>query len=256
MMAYGKVVYDQTRVANWTNAIGAAIGVNGDVKDVAMQLQPGQMNAAVFNAFETAIRTTKDIVGANDAALGNVDPKNTSAIIAVQKQSSVPLEGIKSRLYQLIEDLGLIWLDFMINKYGIERKIAYKESNREKVAKFKGTDYKNIPWKIRIDVGASSYWSEITSMQTLDNLLSAEKISFLQYLDRLPNGMIPKKQELIDELKAQIEQEQQVLTDKQVQYEKMAKFMETLPPEIQNQLKALPPEQMEQQIMNMMQAPM
>jgi hypothetical protein len=93
-------------------------------------------------------------------------------------------------------------------------------------------------------------------MQTLDNLLSAEKISFLQYLDRLPNGMIPKKQELIDELKAQIEQEQQVLTDKQVQYEKMAKFMETLPPEIQNQLKALPPEQMEQQIMNMMQAPM
>lgn len=248
MTAFGKVVYDRSRIRSWNNTIGAAIGVDGDIRDVATQLQPGQMNNMVVEVFNQAISMTKDLSGANDAALGNVDPKNTSAIIAVQKQSSVPLEGIKARLYQLVEDLGLIWLDFMVNKYGVERKIAYKESEKEKIASFKGTDYKDIPWKIKIDVGPSSYWSEITSMQTLDNLLNSEKINFIQYLDRIPNGMIPKKQELIDELKAQIQ-------NNDFLYGQMAKFVESLPPDIQASLQELQqkdPQVYEQQVKELM----
>ena len=50
-----------------------------------------------------------------------------------------------------------------------------------------------------------SYWSEITAAQTLDALLEREKIDFIQYLERMPDGYIPKKQELLDELKANME---------------------------------------------------
>ena len=36
---------------------------------------------------------------------------------------------------------------------------------------------------IKADVGASAYYSELAQMQTLDNLLIAEKINFVQYLE-------------------------------------------------------------------------
>jgi hypothetical protein len=35
-------------------------------------------------------------------------------------------------------------------------------------------------------------------MQTMDNLLMQNKISLIDYLERIPNGYITKKQELID----------------------------------------------------------
>lgn len=55
---------------------------------------------------------------------------------------------------------------------------------------------------IRHDVGASSYWSEIANMQTLDNLLMNKQITLKQYLERIPNGYITKKQELISDIDA------------------------------------------------------
>jgi len=280
MMAFGKVVYDKTRINSWNNAIGAAIGVEGDTLNAVHQLQPGQMNPMIMNAFDKAVTLTKDLAGANDAALGNVDPKNTSAIIAVQKQSSIPLEAVKDRMYQLIEDLGLIWLDFMINKYDIERKISYKQGDVTQVGTFNGSQYKDVPFKLKIDVGPSSYWSEITSLQTLDNLLAQQKISFIQYLERIPNGILPKKQELIDEINtqnqalaqqqaAQQQQAQQMSVQSQqmaqqtqqlqqahknLQYEQMAKFVDTLAPNVRAQLEKLPDNQYEQAVMQLMDA--
>lgn len=57
---------------------------------------------------------------------------------------------------------------------------------------------KEIPMSIQLDVGASSYWSEIASQQTLDNLLVQNKIDLVDYLERIPNGYITKKQELLE----------------------------------------------------------
>jgi hypothetical protein len=51
-------------------------------------------------------------------------------------------------------------------------------------------------------VGASSYWSEISSLNTLDGLLKQNKITTVQYLERLPDGLISEKQKLIDEIRA------------------------------------------------------
>ena len=59
-----------------------------------------------------------------------------------------------------------------------------------------------LPLQLRLDVGASSFWSEITSIQTLDNLLLQNKISLEDYLERIPEGYISKKQELIDKIRA------------------------------------------------------
>ena len=57
-----------------------------------------------------------------------------------------------------------------------------------------------IPCSVELDVGASSYWSEIASMQTLDNLLMQGKISTVEYLKRLPAGQITDRESLISVL--------------------------------------------------------
>ena len=51
-------------------------------------------------------------------------------------------------------------------------------------------------------MGASSYYSEIAAIQTLDNLLTGGHISALQYLERIPDGYIPARRALINEMKA------------------------------------------------------
>ena len=98
---------------------------------------------------------------------------------------------------------------------------------------------------IKIDVGNASYFSEVASVQTLDNLLNNGFIEFVEYLKRIPDEIIPNKQELINSI------EQQDLY-KQAIYNMMGKFMDTLPPEMRASLTQLNPEQMEKRVLEMM----
>lgn len=248
--AFPKAIYNKSFIAGWNNQIGAAIGIEageGSISNYAAYLNPGQMSDQVLKVIDLAIQYTKDMLGASDAALGDVKPENTSAIIAVQQASAVPLETIKQNLYQFIEDIGYIWLDFMANYYG-KRSVDIEVMGKRQIQEFDFSKLKTMKIRIKVDVGPSSYWSQITAMQTLDNLLQSEKISFLQYLERLPSGLIPQKQELIEELKAS-DQKQQFI------YEQMARFIEQLPPNIQQQIQSLDPEEQEQQLMELMMLP-
>ena len=66
--------------------IGAAIGVNGgSIKDAIGYITPGQIASDIYRIVDTMIAMTKDMAGATDAALGDVRPENTSAIIVLQK---------------------------------------------------------------------------------------------------------------------------------------------------------------------------
>src|SRR5690606_18747153 len=115
--AFPKAIYNKNVITGWNNTIGAAIGVNVgqevNIGNIATYLNTGNMSEQVFKLIDLAIQYTKDMLGATDAALGEVKPDNTSAIIAVQQSSAIPLETVKQNLYQFIEDIGYIWLDFM-----------------------------------------------------------------------------------------------------------------------------------------------
>ena len=53
------------------------------------------MSSQVMQVIESLINYTKEMMGASDAALGNVKPDNTSAIIAVQPVSYTHLDVYK-----------------------------------------------------------------------------------------------------------------------------------------------------------------
>jgi len=223
--AYPKIVYDATRISRWTNQVGASIGVKGgDVNNVAKIIDPAHVDPQIAQFIQLAVNYTETFLGATPAALGDVRPDNTSAIIALQRASATPHELTKQNLYSNIEDLGRIYVDFMANYYGIrEVEITMPKEIPEEIQQFidikpgeeiTGTfDFNTLkehPMVMRLDVGASAYWSEIASMQTLDNLLMQSKIDLVDYLERIPDGYISMRQELLEKLRSQrAEQEAQ-----------------------------------------------
>ncbi len=94
--------------------------------------------------------------------------------------------------------MGRIFLDMMAVRYGSR---WVQVPGRKELALFDFAVLRQLPLNVKLDVGASTYWSEIASMQTLDNLLLHDKITLLQYLERIPQGYVARKQELMDELR-------------------------------------------------------
>ena len=219
--AFPRTVYDKTRIPKWNNAVGAAIGVNGgDVSGVAKIIDPAQISPQIAQFIQTSVDYTRQFLGATSAALGETRPDNTSAIIALQRAASIPSEITKQNLYKSIEDLGRIYLDFMAAYYG-KRKVqvsmpdvgadilafAGKDQEELETVLFDYGILNDMPMALKLDVGASSYWSEMASVQTLDNLLMQNKITIEEYLERIPDGYIPKRQELIASRKQAAQQQ-------------------------------------------------
>ncbi|HHT16454.1 MAG TPA: hypothetical protein GXZ77_01855 [Papillibacter sp.] len=199
--AYPKVVYDRTRIAKWDNRVGAAIPVaGGDMSSVARIIDPAQISPQIAQFIQMAVRETQANHGATSVALGEARPENTSAITALQKASAVPSELTRHNLYRCLEDLGRIYLDFMGEYYGVHIPDG---GTIDEAVDFSMLG--NVGVSLRLDVGASSYWSEIAAVQTLDNLMAAGKIDMADYLERLPEGYIARKQELLDKVQARTE---------------------------------------------------
>ena len=196
--AFSKVLYDGTMLEDWSNRVGEAIKVDGPVNDVAKIIPPGQMQSGMLEVINMAMAATKECLGATDTALGDVEPNNTSAILALQKASALPLESVKRQFYRFIEDIGQIWLDFMVSYYG-EGRLVRIDGEYEK---FTLGENRDAAFECRIDVGPSAYWSEIACLNTLDNLLKGGHITVLQYLERLPENLLSSKQQLIDEIRS------------------------------------------------------
>ncbi len=212
--AYPKYIYDSTRIKKIDNGVGRAIGIaGGDINNAIKILDPATISPQIAQFIELAVTQTEESLGATSVALGDTRPDNTSAIIALQRAASTPTELTKQNLYGSIEDLHRIYLDFMAEYYG-KRKVDVDtpeeiaqmyafigQAAPEKIQmEFDFSMLKNHPMTLKLDVGASSYYSEIASMQTLDNLLRDGHIDILQYLERIPDGYIPARRALIAEI--------------------------------------------------------
>ena len=248
LTAFPTAVYDADRIENWTNEIGAQIPVtnlNGDnIKSIAGYLEPATMSSQIMSAIETAMQYTKETLGVGDVSLGNVTMNNATAIIAIQKSAAVPLENVKAAYYEFVEDCGRIMIDMMATYYGIRPVVIESDLGRT-TEMFDFKILKGMWLHIKTDVGSASYFSEIASLQTLDNLLNNGLIEFVEYLKRVPDELIPQKQELINSIEAKDMYKTAI-------YNLMGQFIDTLPPEQRANLMQLNPEQMEQTVLEMM----
>ena len=193
---------DVVDAGSLTNDPGQIISVNGGYEDVhgAMSyLNPPNFSPSFIQNVNTIIGNTLQQSGANDAALGDMRPENTSAIAMLREAATMPLQQTKNRYYSFIEDIARIWAEFWIMKYG-KRSIKVEDDTGTWYLPFDGERYRDLLISTKIDVGASGLWSESQSTITLGNLLDRQIITPIQYLQRLPKGIIPQLEKLIREL--------------------------------------------------------
>lgn len=238
MTAFPKAVYNIDAIKLWDNAIGESIPVEGidintNLKNVAAYLEPANMSTQITQVIDMVMQYTKETMGISDAALGQIDPKNTSAIIAVQKSSAIPLENPKANLFEWIEDIGHILFDMMGTYYGLRpivREIevpdpASGQMVKQKIAtQFDFSAFKDLWLDVKADVGESSYWSQIAANQTLDNLLAQGHIDIMEYLDRVPDEYIPQKEALVQSIGQRMQMMAQQQAEQQAQQQEAQQF--------------------------------
>ena len=204
--AFPTKLFNADLLPSISNEVGTAIGVRN--------LQPGQalgevvgtipaanMSAQIIQAIDLCMAYTKDCLGATYAQMGNVHPDNTSALMVLQNAAEVPLENTRAGLHEWVEDIGAILLDMMGTYYGV-RPIV-KDGM---VLEYDFSIFKNLWLNVSVDVGATTYYSEIAMVQTLDNLRRDGTLSMIEYLERMPDKLITRKQELIESLKKRMDE--------------------------------------------------
>ncbi|MBQ3133705.1 MAG: hypothetical protein IJC17_05490 [Clostridia bacterium] len=197
MVVNGDVV--QQKVTNDPGQVIRVYGSSEDVNSAIRYIQPPNFSPQFDANIASLIRNTMSQSGANDAALGNMNPDNTSAIIALREAAALPMQTMQNQFYAFVEDVARIWAEFWVSLYG-PRSLKIEDDSGIWYLPFDGNRYRDVLISVRTDVGASSLWSEAQSVQTLDNLFSHQVIDAMQYLSRLPKGTVPNLSGLLREL--------------------------------------------------------
>ena len=229
-----------------TNDPGQIIKINGtseDMLNAVRYVTPPNFAPAFDNNIASLISNTLTQSGANDAALGDVRPDNTSAIVAVREAATMPMQTVQNRFYSFVEDVARVWAEMWVTMYG-RRSLKIEDENGVWYMPFDGEKYRDLLISVKVDVGASTLWSEIQSVNTLDNLLASQIITPKQYLERLPKGSVPNLSGLIREMQeAQRAQEEAAMQAPEQQGVDVQATIDGLPPEYRQAFDSVPPEQ-------------
>lgn len=221
--SFPKMVYNSDLIDNPSTEVGVAIGVSGgyDVKDAAAYITPQGVGSDAFSMFERTITLTKELMGANDGALGNINPENASgrAILAVMEQTAVPLDSVKRRFHNYIEDNALIWADmWRVYHSSSQKVVSVKDATTSETETFAISPdaWNRLMLNVKVEVGPSSRWNEVVMTQILDNLLQQQLIDLEFYINAMPSSSGFPKAQMTQYLKKmqekQVKQAQQTPT--------------------------------------------
>lgn len=202
-LAYPKVLYDGTLFPEgWSNRIGA-VEVNGDPRQAAVALTPSaDIPASIPATIRDLLSHSREMMGASDASLGNINPDNTSAIIAVQNATAMPLE-LKKREYQrMMEKVIRSMLDIISASYGMREICVADELGNERLETFDFSSLKGMLFKLSCDIGDVNRWDPRAQAAMLEKMLERGVIADpVLFLDHMPDGILKDKERLIAELK-------------------------------------------------------
>ena len=234
LQAFPKRLYNADLISQFSNEIGVDIGVrnlqpNQPINQVATTLNGMDMSNQILYVIDKAIEYTKDCLGSTDAQLGSTKIDNTSALMVLDTNSRTPLENVRAGLNEWVEDICAVLLDMMGTYYGarpIVRSRTFEEPviddatgvplmgqydgqmqiktvSRRVIEEYDFSELKHLYFSSRVDVGAGNTYSQAAMMQTLDNLRRERVIEFIDYLERVPDSVVPRRQELIQKLKGE-----------------------------------------------------
>lgn len=192
MSAFSRLVYNVDKVVNKNSLddVGTAIKVRdmqaSDVTDVVTYLSAAPMSPDARELSDELVSRTRDLAGAGDAAVGQINPEKASgaAIIAVRDQAALPLNEQLADYKQFIEDIAKIWFDIW----------ACYEPSALFTDTMDANQLENLRVNIRIDVAPNNPFSRFAQEEALDKLFGNGAITFEEYVGALDeNSSVPRK---------------------------------------------------------------
>ena len=202
--AFSKVIYDKTRIPEWSNEVGEAIGAvgGGNMADAVSVVGVGKMQDGYLDLITDVIDHTKGMMGATDSALGEERANNTSAILRLQTAASVSLEHVRVGFCQCIGELAAIWADMLCTYCPKERLLPVLGKNGEVGAE--APNYallKNALLSATACVGSVDRYSPSATVTTLNKLLDGGHLSATEYVELLPEGVLVNRDTLLEKIK-------------------------------------------------------
>ena len=232
--AFPKRAYNADLISQWSNEVGVDIAVrnmppNMNLSSVIQTLQGNDFSQQILYLIDKAMEYTKECLGSTDAQLGSANIETTSALMVLDTNSRTPLDNPRDCFNEWLEDISAILLDMMATYYGrrpIVRSRTFEEPvmdantgmpmmgqydgrmqtktvSRRVIEEFDFSTLKHLFFSMRCEAGTGNVYSQAAMMQTLDNLRKEGVIEFIDYLERVPDAVIPRKQELIQKLKGE-----------------------------------------------------
>lgn len=225
LCAYPRIAYDSSTVQNPEDldTVGKPIEVSGGGSNSIAQ-QITYLNATNISSDakylqDDLLQTTKDLAGASDYAMGNVNPEQASgqAIIAVRDSAQIPLNENVARYKQFVEDVALLWFDMWVayNPEGVTVNTMNDMGQEEQVT-ITQEQLQELKPTVRIDVSQDNQWTKLSEQQWLDNMFERQQLSLEEYAELAPdNGTVPKGKLRAVLEKRQALAQQQALTQQQ-----------------------------------------
>lgn len=190
--AVPKTIVDETKTSiedfenNSTFGI-ASIDLMGKMFDV--QRMP-DFSAQAIPLIQQTESEMKENMGVNDAALGNVRPDNAQAILQLQQSATIPITLQQNGYRDMWEDIVRNLVDMMTVNYGV-RQIADDEGN---IITVDFAQLKGLAYKLNVDTGSSSQYSEIAQFNTASQLLQQGLIDLETFTNVVSDKVLGHKE--------------------------------------------------------------
>jgi hypothetical protein len=200
LCAYPRLVYASGMIENKESldVAGAKIEVRGEIdkaiNSIVGYISPAGMSPDAKALSEDLVTGTKDLEGASDAAVGQVNPEKASgaAIAAVRDQAALPLNEQVAAYRQFVEDIALLWYDLWAAYKPNGFIVDYEEGGERLEASVTAEDLEALKVSVRVDVSPDNPWTKYAEQQELSNLYAKKGISLEEYLEvSPPNSPLP-----------------------------------------------------------------
>ena len=224
--AYPKLAYNKSYIKNLKslNQVGAKIELEGagidDIRKYVGYINGTSMSADSKYLLDELVNYTQNLAGAGDNASGNIDVTKTSAraILAVQQAQEQPLNEQLYRFKEFLESIARIYLD-MIQNYMINGLVISDDVEQQAVDEMGNITTETVTvgipvsyetlnelkTNVKVDITPTTPFSKLDMEQSLENLFTADKITFEEWVNALPyDSSYPKKR--LEEIIKQREQ--------------------------------------------------
>lgn len=185
-----------------TNDPGQIIKVYGAAEEIDTAVKfvsPPSFSEGYNQSVNNLIMNTLTQCGANEAALGDLEARNTSAIIELRDAAAGYLVPLKNRFYDFVADIAVVWAEFFFSMYG-KRCLKVTDKNGVWYFPFDASRYKDLVLSVTAQAGEGITKGEREGLEALSKLLEMGAITPAQYVKRLPAGTINDADELVEEL--------------------------------------------------------